>query len=121
MEIDRIALGDYIRDARESTRPRMSQLTLSRQIGRSRPWVTMLERGHPTVVLDTTVLQAIAETLGVPPTDLFRLAGVSLPTAEPGQLQWLSEQLDKPNLRRLVVIGHALLQEQESQPQRGAR
>ena len=117
MEIDRLALGDFIREARESKRPRMSQLALARQIGRSRPWVTQLERGHEGVMLEAGVLQAIAEALSIPPAEILRLSGASLPDVEPGQLSWLAEQLDKPNRRLLIAIGHELLQAQQSQPQ----
>lgn len=119
MELDRLALGDFIREARESKRPRMSQLALARQIGRSRPWVTQLERGHEGVMLEAGVLQAIAEALDLPPAEVLRLSGASLPDVEPGQLSWLAEQLDKRNRRLLIAIGHELLQEQQSQPQSG--
>ena len=117
MDIDRLALGDFIRERREAIRPRMSQLALARRIGRSRPWVTQLERGHEGVMLEAGVLQAIAEALNIPPAEILRLSGASLPDVEPGQLSWLAEQLDKRNRRLLIAIGHELLQEQQSQPQ----
>lgn len=83
--------------------------------------MTQLERGTPGVSLETQVLQAIADALDTPPAILFRLAGATLPDAAAGQVRWLAEQLDKPNLRRLIAIGHALLQEQQGRPQKAGR
>lgn len=120
MDIDRLALGDFIRETREAKRPVMSQRALASRIGRSRPWVTQLERGHEGVTLETGVIQAIAEALDVPPAELLRLSGASLPDAAPGQISWLAEQLDKRNRRLLIAIGHELLQEQQGQPQSGS-
>lgn len=111
---DRLALGDYVRDVREGKR--MTQRQLAAKIGRSRPWVTQLERGTDGVSLEASVLQAIADALEVPPAELLKLSGVALPDAEPGQLQWLAGQLDKHHLRLLLRIGHELLQEQQNQP-----
>ncbi len=115
---DREALGDYVRDVREAKR--MSQKALAARIGRSRPWVTQLERGTEGVSLEASVLQAIADALDVPPGELLKLAGVELPDTEPGQLQWLAGQLDKHHQRLLLRIGHELLQEQQNRPQGGS-
>lgn len=115
---DRLVLGDYVRDVREAKR--MTQRALAAAIGRSRPWVTQFERGHPGVSLEAGVLQAIAEALEVPAGDLLKLAGVSLPDTEPGQLQWLASQLDKHHLQLLLGIGHELLQAQQGQPPGGS-
>lgn len=116
---DRLALGDYVRDAREAKR--MSQRELASRIGRSRPWVTQLERGTPGVSLETQVLQAIADALDTPPAILFRLAGATLPDAAVGEVQWLAEQLDKEHLVLLVELGHSLLRVQLRRPQKAGR
>ena len=108
------SLGDFIREARE--RKGMTQEELALRVGLSRPSITQLERGlvkNPRIA----ILQAIATILDVPPAAIFEVAGVSLTDAAfPGQLHWLATQLDEDNLRRLIVIGHALLQEQHGPP-----
>jgi len=121
MELDRrIALGDYIRDAREARRPRVKQQDVADAVGVSRGTITSLERGglvNPKI----DMLQKVADALDIPVGELFARAGISQPDAELGALQWLAEQLDRPNLRRLVAIGHALLREQLDQPRKEAR
>lgn len=116
---DRLALGDYVRNAREAKR--MSQRELASRIGRSRPWVTQLERGTDGVSLETQVLQAIADALDTPPAILFRLAGATLPEPEIGEVQWLAAQLDKEHLALLVELAHSLLRVQLRQPQTAKR
>lgn len=114
--VDLEALGDYVREAREAKG--MLQSDLGRRLGKSRAWVSLFERGHilnPKV----TFLETIAEILEVPPQAIFQRAGISLPDVETGQVQWLVEELDLPNRRRLILIGHALLQEQKNRPEKG--
>lgn len=114
MHVNRLALGDYVRVAREARR--LSQRELAAQIDRSRPWLTQLERGSGTVVLEAGVLQSIAAALDVPTSDLLKLAGVDLPAADAGRAQWLAEQMDERRLRLFLRIGHELLLEQQDQP-----
>ena len=121
MELERrINLGDFIRDAREAKG--WTQRQLGEAIGLSPASVTALERGHnkfPKI----PILQAIADALGIDGQAIFEVAGVTQLGAERGeaQLHWIARQLDEPNLRRLIEIGHALLRVQLDQPQRAAR
>src|SRR5487761_2083648 len=55
---------------------------------------------------------AIAAVLEVPAAPFFAQLGVDLEDVTSAQLHWLCDQLDAPNFRRLILIGHALLQEQ---------
>ena len=119
MSIDRLALGDYIRTVRESKR--LSQRELAAQIDRSRPWLTQLERGSDTVVLEAGVIQCIAAALDIPTSELLKLAGVDLPAIEAGRAQWLAQQMDAKHLRLFLRIGHELLLEQQDQPQMAGR
>lgn len=121
MELDRRrALGDYIRDVREAKKPRVRQVDLGDRAGLKRGTLSALERGE---ILNPKIdmLQAVADALDIPVAELFTRAGISQPDAELGALQWLAGQLDQPNLRRLVAIGHALLQEQLGQPRKEVR
>lgn len=122
MEIEtRIALGDFIRYAREAKG--MTQAQLGERIGLSRASVTMLERGH-TKFPKIDILESVAKALECEPAAIFEVAGVNQPgasSAEAGQLSWLAGQLDRPNLRRLIAIGHALLREQMDQPGKASR
>jgi transcriptional regulator with XRE-family HTH domain len=116
--VDLVALGELIRDLREARK--MKQDELGRRVGMSRPNISLLERGSikfPKI----EKLKAIAEALEVPPGELFARAGISQPDAELGTLAWLAEQLDVPNRRRLIEIGHALLRVQQDPPQTGGR
>ena len=116
--MDLEALGDVIREERE--RQGMTQAELGRRVGLSRPSISLLERGS-TKFPKIATLEAVATALGLPPQALFERAGVTMPDAAAGQVRWLAEQLDKPNLRRLIAIGHALLQEQQGRPQKAGR
>jgi len=111
-------LGYEIRKAREAKG--MSQTQLASLLNTSRASVGLLETGG-TIYPRMDRLTAIAEILNVPVEPLYELAGIKMSDAAPGQLAWLAEQLDRPNLRRLIVIGRALLQEQLDQPQKGRR
>lgn len=116
--VDLEKLGYLIRDAREARK--MRQAELGERVGLSRASISLLECGHiknPKIPL----LEALADALSIPRVELFSAAGVSLPDVEGGQVQWLLEELDLPNRRRLVALGHALLQEQKSLPQKVSR
>lgn len=102
----------------------MNQTELARRAGTSRPTISLLETGQvkfPKIPM----LTAIATALEIPPSRLFGVMGMTPSEAAPGQLHWLAHELDEGNLRRLIRIGHALLQEQHDQLQteekRGAR
>ncbi len=112
-----VALGEAVRLAREAKR--MNQTELGRRVGTSRPTISLIETGqvkYPRLPM----LQAIATALDVPVARFLALAGLTESDAAPGQLHWLAGQLDEANLRRLIRIGHALLQEQHDQPQKEA-
>lgn len=116
--VDMEALGDFVRDARETKG--MLQSELGARVGLSRASISLFERGHiknPKI----TLLEAIATALDIAPQAIFQRAGISLPDAEVGAVQWLVQELDASNRRRLIRIGHALLQEQKDQPQKAAR
>ena len=107
-------LGETIRKAREAKG--MNQETLARRVGTSRSTLSLLETGqvkYPRIPM----LQAIATALEVPVVGFLAEAGITESDAAPGQLHWLAGQLDDGNLRRLIRIGHALLQVQHDQPQ----
>lgn len=111
-------LGELIRLAREAKG--MNQTELGRRVGTSRPTISLLESAqikYPKIPM----LTAIAKALDIPAATMFALIGVSSADAAPGQLHWLASQLDAANLRRLIAIGHALLQEQHDQLQTAAR
>lgn len=117
-----VPLGEMIRLAREAKK--MNQTELARRVGTSRPTISLLETGQikfPKIPM----LTAIAAALDIPLSRMFGLIGMPAAEAMPGQLHWLANQLDEGNLRRLVRIGHALLQEQHDQlqkePQRASR
>lgn len=124
MELERrIQLGDFIRDAREAKR--LTQRQLGDIIGLSRASVTMIERGH-TKFPKVSILQDIAHALEIDEAAIFEVAGVSQPGAgihpeSAAAVQWLANQLDPQNLRRLIAIGHALLQDQLTQPEKAHR
>ena len=111
-------LGELIRHAREAKG--MNQDELGRRVGTSRSTISLLEKGQ-VVYPRLPMLQAIATALNIPVTALLAEAGVSLSESAPGQLHWLATQLDEANLRRLIAIGHSLLQDQHDQPRRGER
>ena len=111
-------LGELIRHAREAKG--MNQDELGRRVGTSRSTISLLEQGqvkYPRLPM----LQGIATALGVPVTAFLAEAGISLSESAPGQLHWLATQLDESNLRRLIAIGHSLLQDQHDQPRKGQR
>lgn len=112
------ALGYLIRDAREAKR--ITQRALGQRVGLSAASISLLETGK-TKNLKLSLLEQLADILDIPKPKLLELAGVSLPDGEERTLQWLAEEMDAPNRRRLIAIGHALLQEQKSQPQRAGR
>jgi transcriptional regulator with XRE-family HTH domain len=116
--MDLEGLGYLIRDAREGIG--MSQAELGRKVGLSRGSISLLEVGG-TKNPKMSLLTKLAQILNIAPSQLYEKAGVSLPDAESQTLQWLSEEMDVPNRRRLIAIGHALLQEQKRQPQRANR
>lgn len=98
----------------------MNQEELGRRVGTSRSTVSLLETGqvkYPRLPM----LQAISAALGVPVASFLSEAGITEKEAAPGQLHWLATQLDEGNLRRLIRIGHALLQEQHDQPETAPR
>ena len=97
----------------------MSQADLGRRVGTSASSISLLETGQK-VYPRIAQLQAIATALEVPVAPFLALAGVNAGEAMPGQLHWLASQLDEGNLRRLIRIGHALLQEQHDQLQTAA-
>lgn len=106
---DLLPLGNAVRDAREAKG--WTQEELAHRVGVSRATMSLLESAQikwPKVAM----LQAIATALDVPVGGLLALAGVEPSQAIPGQLHWLVSQLDEGNVRRLVRIGHALLQDQ---------
>jgi len=112
------SLGYLIRDAREAKK--LKQAELGAMVGLSRASISLLERGNiknPRPAL----LQAFASILEIPVGSLYEKAGITLPDGDAGEAQWLLEELDRPNRRRLIAIGFALLQEQRNQPQREAR
>lgn len=104
-----VQLGEAIRGARNTKH--MTQATLAQRVGVSRPTITQLECGNvfrPRV----WILAAIAAVLEVPAAPFFAELGVDLEDVATAQLHWLCRELDAPNFRRLILIGHALLQEQ---------
>lgn len=116
--VDMEGLGYLIRDAREAKK--IKQADLGKQVGISRASISLLECGrikNPRL----TLLKQLAEILEIPAVTLYEKAGVSLPDGEVGEAQWLLEELDRPNRRRLIAIGFALLQEQRGQPQKAIR
>lgn len=116
--VDLEALGYLIRDAREAKR--ITQRALGQRLGLSAASISLLETGK-TKNLKLPLLEQLADILEIPKPKLLEVAGVSLPDGEERTLQWLAEEMDAPNRRRLIAIGHALLQEQKSQPQRANR
>lgn len=118
--MDMEGLGYLIRDAREAKRPKMRQRELGKAVGLSPASISLIECGHirrPSVDL----LEKLARALDIPVQPLLEKAGLSLPDSEVGQVQWLVDELDAGNRRRLIRIGHALLQEQKDRPQTEAR
>jgi transcriptional regulator with XRE-family HTH domain len=111
-------LGYAIRKAREAKN--MSQQELGRRLGLSAAAVSLLETGQTKFPKVGRLVQ-IAEILGIASTDLLAEAGFNLPDSDSLSLQWLAEQMDAGNRRRLIRIGHALLQEQKDRPQRANR
>lgn len=116
--LDLEALGEVIRDERE--RQGMTQAELGRRVGLSRPSISLLERGS-TKFPKIATLEAIAAALNLPPHALYERAGIAVPDAGTGQLQWLAEQLDRRHLTLLLRIGHELLQEQQGRPKSAAK
>ncbi len=116
--VDLEALGYLVRDAREARR--MTQAELGRHVGLSRASISLLECGR-IVNPKITLLEQLAAALDIPKQPLLEAAGLTLPDAEEGQIHWIVEELDTPNRRRLIAIGHALLQEQKGQPRKGGR
>jgi transcriptional regulator with XRE-family HTH domain len=111
-------LGYAIRKAREAKN--MSQQELGRRLGLSAAAVSLLETGQTKFPKVGRLVQ-IAEILEIPSTDLLAEAGFNLPDSDSLSLQWLADEMDAGNRRRLIAIGHALLQEQKRQPQRANR
>ncbi len=111
-------LGYEIRKAREAKR--MTQAELGNRLGVSRANVCLLETGG-VVYPRIDRLTAIASILNMPVALLYELAGITQVEAAPGQLAWLAGELDQLNQRRLIAIGHALLQVQLDRPQTGAK
>jgi transcriptional regulator with XRE-family HTH domain len=111
-------LGYAIRKAREAKN--MSQQELGRRLGLSAAAVSLLETGRTKFPKVSRLVQ-IAEILEIPSTDLLAEAGFNLPDSDSLSLQWLADEMDAGNRRRLIAIGHALLQEQKRQPQRANR
>jgi transcriptional regulator with XRE-family HTH domain len=111
-------LGYAIRKAREARN--MSQQELGRRLGLSAAAVSLLETGQTKFPKVGRLVQ-IAEILEIPSTDLLAEAGFNLPDSDSLSLQWLADEMDAGNRRRLIAIGHALLQEQKRQPQRANR
>ena len=98
----------------------MSQQELGRRLGLSAAAVSLLETGQTKFPKVGRLVQ-IAEILEIPSTDLLAEAGFNLPDSDSLSLQWLADEMDAGNRRRLIAIGHALLQEQKRQPQRANR
>lgn len=113
----RIALGEAIRDARMAAK--MTQAELGRRVDTSRSTIGLLESGQ-TIYVQIPMLAGIAAALNRPVSEFLEQAGIPLEHSASSQIHWLTQQLDASNLRRLIAIGHALLQEQIDQPRKGS-
>lgn len=93
----------------------LTQEELARRVKTSRPTITSIERGYRRYISTSLVIK-LAAALEVPPGLLLAELGIKPSDAAQATFQWLAEQLDDPNRRRLTAIGIALLQEQTHQP-----
>lgn len=105
--------GYFVRELREKAG--LTQEELARRVRTSRPTITSIERGYRRYISTSLVIK-LAAALEVPPGLLLAELGIKPSDAAQATFQWLAEQLDDPNRRRLTAIGIALLQEQTHQP-----
>lgn len=89
-------LGERIHNARRRLRPKPSQESVAKTIGRGKNWMSELENGERSATIDEIL--HLAEVLGCDPNYLIGMADEpgTIGSADPGLLHRLSYPIPAP-------------------------